>query len=163
MQKSLYSGTSSLFTLDVTLDGEATEGSQAGDTLLEANVAVVLASDVDYVFDFSTFIFEAVPGSGGVVLTQTEISYGALGLIGTGPESVTNSISFTLNNGDNVFIFAELRARALRGGTADAFNTLGLAFSAGNVGALTAVPLPAPILLLASCAGVLMLQRRRST
>ena len=77
MQKYLYSGTSSLFTLDVTLDGEATEGSQAGDTLLEANVAVVLASDVDYVFDFSTFIFEAVPGSGGVVLTQTEISYGA--------------------------------------------------------------------------------------
>ena len=161
MQRYMYTGPTSLFTLDVTLDGSVIDGSQPPDAALFANVIVILGPELDFFSDYGTFRFEAIPGTpGATILTETEIDYFALGLFDMGPQSVTNSISFTLNAGDKVSVWASLVARGTRGGSADAFNTLGMSFSGGNVANLVTVPLPAPILLLASCAGVLALRRR---
>lgn len=162
MRKYTYTGASSNFTLDLTLDGEVNDPTtppEFPDASLVANLVVVLASDLDFSTDYGTFAFEIVAGTPDAsLLDETRIDFFNLGLFDSGPQSVTQSVSFTLNDGDEIFVWANLLANGTRGGSADAFNTASLAFSSGNVAGLTAVPLPAGVWLLLS--GIAVLARR---
>jgi hypothetical protein len=147
MRKYVSSGPTSDFMLDLTLDGKVnnpTTAQSAPDASLSANLVVVLAFALDFASDYPTFAREVVPGTPDAsLLDQTTINFFGLGLFDTGPQSVTQSVSFTLNDGDEIFVWGNLVASGTRGGSADAFNTASLAFLAGNVAGLTAVPLPA--------------------
>lgn len=166
MRKYVYRGAASNFTLALTLDGEVndpTSPPSAPDASLVANLVVVLASELGYSSDYGTFAFEVVAlDPGATLLDETSINFFSLGLFDTGLQSVTQSVSFTLNDGDEIFVWANLVASGIRGGTADAFNTASLAFSAGNVAGLTAVPLPAGAWLLLSGFGIIAARRTRT-
>jgi len=165
MRKYIYNGAASSFTLDLTLDGEVNDPTtppDSPDASLVANLVVVLAPDLDFFTDYGTFAFEVVPLTPDAsLLDETTIDYFGLDLFDMGPQSVTQSVSFTLNDGDEIFVWANLVVSGTRGGTADAFNTASLAFSAGNVAGLTAVPLPAGVWLLLSGIGVIVAGRSR--
>lgn len=164
MRKYAYSGATSNFTLDLTLDGDVidpTTPPDSPDASLVANLVVVQASELDFSADYGTFAFEVVAlDPAATLLDETTINFFSLGLFDTGPQSVTQSVSFTLNDGDEIFVWANLVASGTRGGAADAFNTASLAFSTGNVAGLTAVPLPAGAWLLLS--GMAIIATRRS-
>ena len=160
MQHYVYSGATSDFTLDLTLDGTVINGSQPPDAVLRANVVVVLASEIEFFSDYGTFRFESIPSTpGATLLDEMEINFLSLGLFDMGPQSAMDSITFTLNDGDEVFIWANLTAQGTRGGSADSFSTASLNFSDGNLAGIAVVPLPAPALMLLS--GLLVLQARR--
>lgn len=165
MSKYTYAGASTDFTLDLTLDGEVfdpTTPPEFPDASLVANLVVVLASALEFASDYPTFAFEVVPGTpNATLLDETSIDFFTLDLFDSGRQTVTQSVSFTLNDGDQIFVWANLVATGVRGGTADAFNTASLVFSAGNVAGLTAVPLPAGAWLLLSCISVIAARRSR--
>ncbi len=165
MHKYTYNGATSLFTLDLVLEGSLGEGSQPPDADLFVNTIIATASDLDFFRDYGSFRFEILPGTPDAsVLVESEIDFRDLDLVDLGFQRVTDSIDFTLEDGDMVFIWSSLVASGTRGGFADGLNTFGMSFSAGNVAGLTAstspVPLPAPIALLASALGVIALRRR---
>ena len=160
MQKYNYSGPESIFSLDVTLDGEVINGAQALDAALFANAMVFIASDVDFFSHYGTFAFEVLPSSDAVILDEVGINFVSLGLVDAGYQSVTETLEFTLEDGDSLFIWASLVARGTRGGSADAFSTFSFEFTGGNTAGLAAVPLPPALWLFASCLTGLVLKRR---
>ncbi|MEQ8661196.1 MAG: hypothetical protein RLW62_10295 [Gammaproteobacteria bacterium] len=163
MRKYVYSGPTSDIELSIGLDGALVDGSQPPDAFLRANIMAVIARDLDFFGDYGTFAFEVIPGTAGaVVADEVELDFYQLGLVGLGMQNVGAQLAFTLEDGDSLFIWASLVGYGIRGGSADAFNTLGMEFTAGNLAGITAapVPLPAPLALLAS--GLLLGLRRRA-
>lgn len=162
MQKYVYSGPQSTFTLDMTLEGEGTIGPHANsDALLQATMLAATASDLDFTTDAGTMLFEVVPlTAGATLLDSATIDFGQLGLFDMGVQAPTASISFTLDDGDMLFVWANLVGRGRWNSSVDAFDTVTLGFSAGNTAGLTAVPLPAPAALLAGGLGLMAFRRR---
>ena len=161
MQNYVYNGPTSNFTLDLTLDGTVIDGTQPPDASLTANVVIVLASNLGFASDYGTFRFEVVELTPGVsLLDEIAIDFFSLGLFDSGPQSAMGSASFVLNDGDEIFVWANLTASGTRGGSADSFSTAALSFSEGNVAGISAVPLPAPLWLVFSGLVVALRVRR---
>ncbi len=159
MQRYLYSGAPTTLSLNMALDGTATIFEPDDQASIEGNVAVILGSDLFFTTHFPTLIYEVVdPGD---VLGQSSLSLPDDG----SPTTVTDSISFAVNQGDEFFVWANLVASGTRGGTADALNTLSLTFTDHTgltpTGSAPAVPIPGTGLLLGSALAVAAWGRRK--
>lgn len=143
-----YTGaTATTISLDIVLEGDRGGTVDPFDAWVNSNVAVVLGDVNDFVTDYATFIYEVVPGTPGLsVLGESN-----LGLdLNAGPQVLTGSISFTLNPGDEFFVWAGLNAGGIRDGYGDAFTTLSMAFSDNTGITPSIVPVPAAVWLFGS-------------
>ena len=163
MQKYVYNGPdNSQFVLQLAIDGSV-NAAQADTALLAGNAAVVLAPAVDFSVDPGTFIFENVAlDPNASLLVEGGIDFAARGLFNLGLQNATEALAFTLNDGDEVLIWASLRVRGTRGSNADAYTSLALTFTSGNVAGLTPVPIAPPLVLMPAALGLLAAWRRRS-
>ncbi|MEQ8232154.1 MAG: hypothetical protein RLW61_09200 [Gammaproteobacteria bacterium] len=165
MRKYLYSGPTSNIVLSIGLDGALVDGSQPPDAYLRANVMAVVARDLDFYGDYGTFAYEIIPGTPDAnIVDEVELDFYRLGLVGLGTQTVNSQLAFTLEDGDSLYLWASLVGYGTRGGSADAFNTLGMAFTEGNLAGIAAapVPLPAPLVLLGSALLAGLTRRRRA-
>ena len=166
MQKYVHRGPdASLFELQLSMDGTVI-AAQDDLAALTANAAVVLGPEVDFYVDAATFLLESVALDPDVtLLDEAGIDFHQLGLFNLGRQTASESLSFTLNDGDEFLIWAGLLGRGGRGASADAFGSLTLEFTRGDVSTLTAVgqavPAPASLGLLGSALLALCLRRRR--
>lgn len=153
-------GESTDFSLFVELDGTTIEPQPSSDAVIGAELAVYILPNAPFVTDFGTLIFEIVPLSGGTVLVQDQLFLTP----GLGTTFASTTLDFTLNPGDEIYVFAGLNARAARGGSADATNTLTLTFDDASQLQAAAIPVPAAIWLFASALGLVAgLRRLKST
>ena len=158
----VYSGASATtISLDIVLDGERGGTTDPTDAWVRSNVAVILGDVNDFVLDYATFIFEVVPGNPDLtVLGESRLRLD----LGVGPQTLVDSISFTMNPGDEIFVWAGLEAGGIRNGFGDAFDTLTMAFSDDT--GLTpnnVVPVPAAVWLFGSgLLGLVGLARRKA-
>jgi hypothetical protein len=146
-----YTGASATtISLDIELDGERGGTTDPLDAWVSSDVAIILGDVNDFVTDYASFIFEVVPGTPGL----SELGTSNLSLdLNAGPQTQMDSIGFTLNPGDEFFVWAGLNAGGIRNGYGDAFNTLTMSFSDDTSITPSAVPIPAAAWLF--CSGLL--------
>jgi hypothetical protein len=133
--------------LDIALEGERGGTTNPSDAWVRSNVAVILGDVNDFVTHYPTFIFEVVPGTPGLsVLAESNLSLD----LGVGPQTKTDSIGFTLNPGDEFFVWAGIEAGGIRDGFGDAFNTLSMSYSDDTGISPSVVPVPAAFWLFGS-------------
>jgi len=147
MQQFVYSGPTSTITLDAVVDAVIVEsGSTGGDAYATGSIVVVLAEDgvdVPVSTHYPTFVFEIIPLTTGLASLGEEF----VRLDATG--STALSVGFTVEDGNSIYVWSQLRAYGIRGGSADAFDTMSLSFSdptglAPVLGAIGAAPVPEP-------------------
>jgi len=155
-----YSGaTATTISLDIALDGERGGTVFSNDAWVESNVAVILGDVNAFVTDYPTFIFEVVPLTPGL----SELGTSNLSLdLNAGPQTKADSINFTLNPGDEFFVWAGIEAGGVRDGFGDAFNTLSMSYSDDTGITASAVPIPAAVWLFSSgMLGLVGIARRK--
>jgi hypothetical protein len=156
-----YSGaTATTISLDIALDGERGGTAVQLDAWVNSNVAIILGDVNDFVTDYPTFIFEVVPLTPGLsILGESNLSLDPI----TGPQTKNGSIDFTLNPGDEFFVWAGLEAGGVRNGFGDAFNTLSMSFSDDTGITTSVVPVPAAVWLFGSgLIGLIGIARRKA-
>jgi hypothetical protein len=155
-----YSGASATtISLDIVLDGERGGTTNPSDAWVRSDVAVILGDVNDFVTDYPTFIFEVVPGTPGLsVLGESNMSLD----LNAGQQTKNGSIGFTLNPGDEFFVWAGLEAGGIRNGFGDAFNTLSMSFSDDTGISASVIPVPAAVWLFGSgLIGLIGIARRK--
>lgn len=157
-----YMGASATsISLDIALEGERGGTTNPSDAWVRSNVAIILG-DVNYfVTDYASFIFEVVPGTPGLsVLGESRLSLD----LGAGPQTKMGSIGFTLNPGDEFFVWAGIEAGGTRDGFGDAFNTLSMTYSDDTGISPSVVPVPSAMWLFGSgLLGMIGIARRRES
>ena len=155
-----YTGATTTISLDIVLDGERGGTTDPSDAWVRSNVAVILGDVNDFVTHYPTFIFEVVPLTPGLsVLDESNMSLD----LNAGQQTKNGSIGFTLNDGDEFFVWAGLEAGGIRNGFGDAFNTLSMSFSDDAGITTNVVPIPAAAWLFGSgLIGLIGLARRKA-
>ncbi len=123
MQQYIYSGASNNVTLTALFDGVITDEAR-----ISGSLVVALASngaDVPMSRDFGTLVFEILPLTPDLALLGSDRST----LSSSGSVDDQLDLVFGVNNGDSIFVWADLIATGIRGGEADAFNTMTLSLS----------------------------------
>jgi len=160
MQQYIYSGPADIVTMSALFDG-----SISGEASITGALVVARAqngADVPLTRDFGTLVFEILALDDDLESLGEDRSI--LGATGSDLLSVT----FNVSDGDSIFIWASLIANGVRGGIADAFNTMTLAFDdpsgfTPQLGQVNPVPLPAALWLFGSALlGLAGFGRRRN-
>ena len=162
MQQYSYSGATNDITLSAVIDDAA-----SGEATIRGDIAVIIAAngeDVPITTRLGDLIFEIIPGTNNLDLLGSDFEFL---LVSGALETVSLDVNFTVNNGDSIFVWSQLLARGIRGGTADAFNTMSLSFSDPTGfapvlgGDSVQVPEPSTLGLLAAGLVGLIMRRKR--
>lgn len=158
--------------IDIALTGEMGGTTSFGDVELAARVMVVLGTGIsDFMTGYSAFDEYVFYDDDGLGLVKLDSSYRGIQVMGS-PQTVTDSLSFTLNPGDEFFVWSQLFAQGTRGGYADGYNTLTMSFVDGtNIiptpsisGGIGEVPVPAAVWLFGSgLIGLIAVARRKKS
>ncbi len=164
MRQYLYNGPPTTIALDASLHGRAT-ASNVNDALLRANVIAFAGPDLDaFSTDLGTLVFEIIPLTPGLsLLDRLTLNVPT----NAGVQIVDGTLSLNLNDGDSFFVWGQIIASGIRGGSANGLDTLSLQFSdttgitpLGPLGPV-AVPVPPAAMLQASAMVLLAWYRRR--
>jgi hypothetical protein len=151
-----YSGAATTINLDFNLHGSVVDNptGYTGNTL-QASVAVLKGSQLDYYADFSTLVYEVAFDLDTLGIESIFINEGI-------NIDMPGFISFDIADGDDFYVVAQLRATG-KNGYADAWNTLTLEFDDDTgLEAAGVVPVPAALWLFGSgLLGLVGVARRR--
>lgn len=140
-------------TIDYSLDAFVSQGTGNPDSFAIARVAAYYDDEGNFETFFGNLLFE----SNATILDNNTTRLESNG-------DVSDSISFTVNSGDNFYVIAQLSVGSERGGLADAENTFTASF-ADATGlapvATAAVPEPSSAALLGLGLTALFTRRRR--
>lgn len=151
-----YTGANTTITLDIDLTGTLNNASGSSFTNISADIYVIDPADLN------GMPFTDLSGSFGegiFPIAETSVSIG-------GSDPATDSLSLTLNNGDEFSIWAILFVDAGNGDSAQAMNSLDLTFSSNtglvSTAQVSAVPVPAAVWLFGSgLLGLIAVARRK--
>ncbi len=128
------------FTILASLTGTVDQPDNRAEGVIRGRIAVYRYENATFSTDFATFIFEEVAGEGEV------IDQAQLFLLPTLDLS-EDTLEFTLNPGDEVYVFMQLESKSERGAVVDATNTFGVSFTSGDSAMLSPVVEPLPELV----------------
>lgn len=131
------------FTVLASLTGTVDQPDNRAEGVIRGRIAVYVYENATFSTDFATFIFEEVAGE-GEVLDQAQLF-----LLPTLDLS-EETLEFTLNPGDEVYVFMQLESKSERGAVVDATNTFGVSFVAGDAAMLSPTIEPLPELVFAN-------------
>jgi hypothetical protein len=171
MQGFYYDGSGSgTYQLDIALSGivnnpSVVPGRQDGS--LTANVFIFRdndpSTDTPYSNSYGSFLFEIIPSSSDLeVLTDA-------GLLQIAPDNVQHTVSTSLsvsglNPGDLIYVWAQVQASGLRGGSGDGYDTMTMQFQNASGLSHSPVPIPGAFALFTPAALLLSARiRRRKT
>lgn len=125
-----------LVSLSGTIDEpDASSGGSEG--IIEGRAAVYSHPDAPFGTNYSSFIFEEIP-SGGEVLANEQL------FLTTSLDLSAATLDFTLNPGDEVYVWMQLETKSERGAIVNALNTFSMTFAAGDTATLQATVVPEP-------------------
>jgi len=144
MQQYIYSGGPGNVTMSAMFDGTISGEASITGSLVVARA--INGADVPLSTDFATLVYEILAYDDDLESLGDDRST----LFASGSDQL--DVTFGVNNGDSIFIWAALNVTGKLGGIANAFNTMTLAFDdstgfAPQLGALNPVPVPAAIWL----------------
>ncbi len=116
MQQYDYSGAGSTVNLSALVTGTT-----SGEARITSSIVVIKASngaDVPVSTDYGTLVFEILDLTPDLENLGDDRGFGA----------GTRNVSFDVNDGDSIFVWSQLAVSGTRGGSADAFDTMTLAF-----------------------------------
>lgn len=132
------------YAIEIALSGAITEPDGSAEGSIEGRAAVYLFDNATFGTNFSSFILEEVALSGTLLATEQLFLTPALDLR-------SGMLNFTLNPGDEVFVWLQLQTKSERGAIVDAQSTFDMSFTSGDTSALQAtitpgasVPVPIP-------------------
>ena len=152
-----YSGAATTINLDFNLHGSVGDNpSGYSYNVLEARVAVLKGSQLDYYADFGTLVYEVAFDLDKLGIESVFINDGI-------NIDAPGFISFDIADGEDFYVVAELSAVG-QNGYADAWNTLTLEFDdATGLQAASVVPVPAAVWLFGSgLLGLVGVARRKT-
>ena len=139
-------GTAEDYSINLALSGSINRLTGTAEGIIEGRAAVYLFPDATFDTNFSSFIFEEVPGR-GTLLDQDQM------FLTPFLDLRNATLDFTANPGDDIFIWMQLETKSERGAIVDATSTFEMSFSDGNTALLdetittATVPLPATLWL----------------
>ena len=147
------------YSIVATLSGTVTEPTSSAEGLIRGDIAAYLYEDATFInTGIGTFLGEVVPGEGTLLARDTSF-------LTPGLDLRTATLDFTLNPGDEVYLFMRLETKSERGAVVDATGTFLMEFTGGDTSELTetVVPIPAAVWLFGSgLLGLIGLARRKA-
>ncbi|MEM9529411.1 MAG: hypothetical protein AAGA23_00690 [Pseudomonadota bacterium] len=119
------------YSVQVSLSGTVAQPASNSEGVIRGRAAVYRYENARFSTDFSSFILEEVASEGEVLATAQLFLLPTLDLS-------QGTLDFTLNPGDEVYVWMQLSTKSERGAVVDATNTFDLTFTAGDVSMLGA-------------------------
>jgi hypothetical protein len=125
------------FSIQVSLSGAIDEPNASSEGSIEGRAAVYSHPDAPFGTNYSSFILEEI-ALGGELLANEQL------FLTTSLDLSTATLDFTLNPGDEVYVWMQLETKSERGAIVDALNTFSMTFTAGDTATLQARVVPEP-------------------
>ena len=146
------------FSILVSLSGAIDEPNSSSEGSIEGRAAVYRHANAPFGTNYSSFILEEIALSGDLLANDQLF-------LTTSIDLSTATLDFTLNPGDEVYVWMQLETKSERGAIVDALNTFSMTFAAGDTATLQATVVPEPASMWLFWSGLLTLgfANRRSS